>query len=260
MHPFSLLKKREIDACLARAQEAMREWKANWCPAAAFEIECLPACDVAMGLRDGHWRAHGAAGDTALWCFQTAGFARQIEHTVFNLDHASRSKDRRATSDIAERVAAEAGESLAASLLHHLSAAPLASRPDAGSLPAWLFRRSAGAALLRVGSGDNRLCILIPNALLPGKSKPVRQAALEPVTPLATALTGITAHLRAELGQVEMTLGQLNSLALGDVITLPVGIDQPLKLFAGKRHLVSLAYLGKQDGNRAVEVFAADKQ
>ncbi|MBV8634726.1 MAG: FliM/FliN family flagellar motor switch protein [Burkholderiaceae bacterium] len=260
VHPFALLKQREVDACVASTQETLHAWKQGWCPAAAFELECFPACDTNMEPDGGHWSAHGATPDAALWQWRSQGFDKQIERTIFNLDHISRNQDRHASSDIAEHIAREASNDLSSSLLRRLSSSAAILQADAGSPPAWLFRRSAGAAWLKVSTGGKSLGILIPNALLPGRTRPAAPAAREPVVPLAQALTGTTAHLRAELGQVQMSLGQLTSLEIGDVITLPIGIDQPLRIFAGKRRLVGQAYLGKQDGHRAVEMLAADKE
>lgn len=264
-HVYALLKEREIAACIEQARQAVHEWERGWCAVSGLNIDCLDA-ETASQLKPapsgGQWTAYGANADSALWIWNPAGFDKQMEHQIFLLGDAGRSADRRRDSDVAGAVMLEALADLQASLVAHIVPLNAGQQLTGEAPPAWLFRRSAGSALLQLTLGGKSMSLLIPHSQLATRAgeRAQQSAKRAPVTPLSTALTHVRTKLTAELGEVELSLGSLATLAIGDVITLSSVVDQPLKLYSGPHRLMGLGYLGKQDGHRAVEIFAVPQK
>jgi flagellar motor switch/type III secretory pathway protein FliN len=260
VHPYQLLAQRDADACLAAGQNALREWQAHWHPDAALALACIDAAQAGETPADssGTWAAYGATADTALWVRREAGFERQLERFLFDLDQSAKSGERR-ESELAGAVVAGALRDLEGAMLAAFAPGNIAPVQAAfAAPPAWLLRRSAGTAVLRLSCGGKALDLFVPHTQLPARKKPVapHTAPHAALTPLSTALRGCEARLTVQLGETEISLGSLASLAVGDVLRLPVGLDEPLKIFAGTGRQVGLGHLGQQDGNRAVEIFA----
>lgn len=78
-----------------------------------------------------------------------------------------------------------------------------------------------------------------------------------PVT--RTVVQAIDDHVlrvRAELEQVELSLGQLQGLQVGDVVQLKHRLNDPVKLSLSNDQPLCLGWLGQQDGHVAVELAA----
>ncbi|AMO95575.1 surface presentation of antigens family protein [Collimonas fungivorans] len=78
-----------------------------------------------------------------------------------------------------------------------------------------------------------------------------------PLVPLHKAIEKKTTSLRLELAAVELDLGSLQALVLGDVIPLPHRLDQPLQVLAEDGRPLCTAYVGQQQGMRAIELLRA---
>lgn len=68
------------------------------------------------------------------------------------------------------------------------------------------------------------------------------------------ALSGNTVELRAELNAVELSLGQIQALILGDVIPIPHRLDAPAKILDRDGRILCVGWLGKQQTQMAVEL------
>ncbi|MEO6936650.1 MAG: hypothetical protein ABI171_15025 [Collimonas sp.] len=77
------------------------------------------------------------------------------------------------------------------------------------------------------------------------------------LVPVHKAIAQQTTSLRLELSAVELDLGSLQALVLGDIIPLPHGLEQPLAVIGEDGKLLCDAYLGQQQGMRAVELVLA---
>lgn len=67
------------------------------------------------------------------------------------------------------------------------------------------------------------------------------------------AVLGRAASLTIEAGQAELTVRQLRSLAVGDVVCLNQPLDRPLSVRGPQGQAVGRAYLGALHGQRAVQ-------
>ncbi len=97
--------------------------------------------------------------------------------------------------------------------------------------------------------------------LLRDQGRPAARA-LRPVdTPVLAAIAARTVTLRVELAPVEVDLGTLQSLRVGDVLTLPHRLEQPLDVRTpdAPAAVACTAYLGSRDGRRAVELIPSPR-
>ena len=92
--------------------------------------------------------------------------------------------------------------------------------------------------------------------LLRDQARPAARALPPVETPVLAAIAARSVTLRVELAPVEVDLGTLQSLRVGDVLTLPHRLEQPLDLHApdAPATVACTAYLGSRDGRRAVEL------
>ena len=85
----------------------------------------------------------------------------------------------------------------------------------------------------------------------PATRPTVRDAAL---LPLGQALGEQRLAVRVELQPVDLSLGQLQDLRLGDVVALDHALDQPLRVVTADGVPVCGAWLGQREGRIAVEL------
>lgn len=152
------------------------------------------------------------------------------------------------------------GDEASASLATPASAAT-PSQPPAAELRMW-----SGAAVLMLSARDDAgvpvdLRVHLPAALVARHAPATafrsgeRRGAL---TSLATALSHRTVRLRVVLDPVPVTLGALQALQPGDVLTLTHALDRPLRLEdatdAPEPRLFCQAWLGARGDGRAVEL------
>ena len=158
----------------------------------------------------------------------------------------------RATAELA---AQDLGDELSRRFGHAVSvAAQHAVAPKTGvwqgAVVARLALRGAESASVWLTVDGDSVAMLLRD--LPRKTA----EPLPPVrVPVTTAIAARTTALRVELSPVVVDLGTLVSLRVGDVLTLPQRLEQPLQLRApGDPRLVCLGYLGARDGHRAIEL------
>jgi flagellar motor switch/type III secretory pathway protein FliN len=148
---------------------------------------------------------------------------------------------------IAGEVALEAGRRALAALLQPLAGAA----PTSGHAAPAHFAQ-AGRALLQLTLGEPsalRLLVELPETQ--------RAAAARRPVPLGSARTAIGQQpvtLEVRLGEAEIALGALATLAVGDVLVLDRRLDEGVELRLDEQRLPCAAYLGSVDGRIAVEV------
>jgi flagellar motor switch/type III secretory pathway protein FliN len=132
------------------------------------------------------------------------------------------------------------------------------------ALPDLFTHRWTGAVLLRLAIGKQVLWLALDAAAVDGwlKAGDHEQAlpatgGTAPLTPLPVALRDAAVDVRVELRTVEVALGDLMTLALGDVIQTQHAIDSPMQILVSTTGGASAAlrchaYLGMRDGARAV--------
>ena len=243
--PYLLLKRSRADQLSQRALAALGDWAAGWTALPDHAVACSDACEAAPGSLEQAWSRRVLADGAEVWTALPWDAQRWMEQLVFGQD------DGAPHSALGGTVALGALEALQAQLLQGLSGQ--ASRPETGSpLPPALLRRGAGTVLCTVQLGARTLRLLLP-AAAQGAPAPTRRGDA-PLARLREALAALPVPLTVELCRAELTLGYLRTLAVGDVLALPMALDAPLQVRGPNAAAVCAAHLGAVEGHRAVEL------
>ncbi|MDK2125131.1 FliM/FliN family flagellar motor C-terminal domain-containing protein [Parachitinimonas caeni] len=241
-------------AILAQVEEqllaVLQSWAQPWgLDTKLFAIHVEPAHQVAQvaRLQGRHW--HTAKGDS-VWLGLGEGMLRAIEQRLFSRDHSDPDTENHRDSTLASEIAGEAATDLLNTLHRHWVG------EGATELAACAVPKSArgdGALICTLSLGPRSAYLYLGSGLFSKSlSKPAARGKL---ALLPAALTHQRLQLALELGEVTLTLGQLETLAIGDVVRLGTNIDQPAKLITTDGRMVCHGHIGACEGVRAVEVF-----
>lgn len=133
---------------------------------------------------------------------------------------------------------------------------------QADSLPtlqpaAALFRPWSGAIVITLHWCAQEMRILLGGAeaaVLLAHEAPAEHAVAKPLVPVWHAVAGGACTVRAELAPVELTLGAIKSLRVGDVVELSHPLDCPLVAKTADGGVLCKAFLGKLGERRAIEL------
>lgn len=250
-----------------RLQVPLRDWCARW-ELTLEALELSPAQDASQDWPRAWqgWLGHASTGMPWIWAASPDVATNAIDITanrgtsgaptltlgrVLFVDAPEGSVARA----IAELAAQELGDELSRRFGHAVSVATQhAVAPKVGvwqgAVAVRLTLRAAESATVWLMVDGDSVTALLRD--LPRKTA----APLPPVRiPIAAAIAARTTALGVELAPVVVDLGTLQSLRVGDVLTLPQRLEQPLQLRApGDPRLVCLGYLGARDGHRAIEL------
>lgn len=246
----------QLAALAATLEAELADWSAAW---------GLPAGTVRAEL------AHGAGAALGPW-HGMAATAGPVWHTVVapaRLRQALFADSRQAIhpdgyGKLAERVAQSCWDAWSAQLLRWTrpDGAPAGVRPAAPLASdelAW-----SGAVRLAIRSAaweqDVHLSAAAASRLMHPVAVPPANAAMPPLSGVREALAARPLTLRLELAGLELDVGSLQQLAVGDVVRLPHLLSQPLTLRAAELPLQCAAYLGQRNGRYAVELSRADSK
>ncbi len=243
--PYLLLKRSRANQMSQRALAALGDWAAGWAPLPDHAVACSDACVAAPASLEHAWSKRTLANGAEVWTTLPWDAQGWMEQLVFGLD------DGAPRSPLAGTVAGDALEALQVQLIDALTGQ--ASGPTQPSAPSpAVLRRGAGTVLCTVQLGARTLRLLIP-AAAQGMPETTKRAAT-PVAPLREALGALLVPLTVELCRAELTLGYLRTLAVGDVLALPMALDAPLQVRGPGATALCTAHLGTTDGHRAVEL------
>jgi flagellar motor switch/type III secretory pathway protein FliN len=243
--PYLLLKRSRANQLSQRALAALGDWAAGWAPLPDHAVACSDACEAPAASMEQAWSRRVLVDGAEVWAALPWDAQRWMEQLVFGLD------DGAPHSPLAGTVAADAMEALQGQLIEALTGQT--SMPaQASAPPPAVLRRGAGAILCTLQLGARTVRLLVP-AAAQGAAAPTKRAAT-PVAPLRDALAALPVPLTVELCRAELTLGYLRTLAVGDVLALPMALDAPLQVRGPGATPLCTAHLGAADGHRAVEM------
>lgn len=249
---FRLLGATALETVRAKAGAALAAWAAQWgVDPAAPALSCEAACPALAGVA---WDQCWGAAPRQLWLAFPDGMHDVVQQALFGAEtsHVGRSP---VAPQLAPQAAAEALEALQGALAAALLGDPGAVRAPAAQPGMAQLARGAGCVLVqwRIGAVACR-CLLdsAAVALLAPGAAPAR-ATLVPVNYLK-ALHGTVVSLPVRLGQAELGLGALMSVAVGDVIRLDCPVDAPVDVLGPAGGALFRAYLGQSQGAVAVDI------
>ncbi|MDM5179184.1 FliM/FliN family flagellar motor C-terminal domain-containing protein [Massilia sp. DJPM01] len=249
--PYSLLGASTLAALEQRCNAMLDAWAGAWgVERSACALDCARAWDT-TALRPGQWQRHYAQAEQAVWIGWPDQLARALQARMFAPDQRH-APDAPGGASLAAQSAAEACAALADALA--AAAAPGVRAPaDSGTAapPARLFRSASGAVMVALRIAEqSMLCVLNHACLdLPAPQK----LALPARTDLRGVLGYMPVTLSVSLGQVEVDVSQLLTLAVGDVIRLDSHVDQPVTVTGPDGQALFGAHLGSADGTIVVE-------
>lgn len=240
------------------ARQAMEQWRLTWLDGrhdVSLDVVCAPA-HTAGEVQDWQPLMNAADADDGVWVSEPAG-ARQLLAALLGIAPSSAS---RALPPLAAELAAQARGDYLLALKQVLAGgrgeathvagypAPMpAAHAKVWSGAARMDISAGGALIAQLHLGPRRVQVLEPKAASPAPTA-------QPLADLGQALSSQRARLRVELSGVEITLGQMQALALGDVLLLPHLLEQPLHVLEEQGQQICAGYLGQQDGGKAIEL------
>lgn len=257
-------------------EKALRAWEQDWGlqqPHGAQDVVCCAMASVGADA-SASWKPV-ALNDTLepaceLWWDNAAGDARaepvlllvdalfstSVEPSALSA-HGSVSEmaaeaARAAWSDLWKRI----GQSLA------VRVALTGPAMQADSLPtlqpaAALFRPWSGAIVITLEWCAQEMRILVGGteaAALIARERTSAEPPARPLTPVWHAVAAAASTVRAELAPVDLTLGAIKSLRVGDVVELSHTLDRPLLAKTADGGVLCEAFLGKLGERRAIEL------
>ncbi len=236
-----------------RLDGCVRAWATRW-EASIDDLALFNAHEVPVGAPNAWTPWLGHATGLHPWAWVSDG----DEPPALGLARAlfGRTTEGTVAHELAGRAWVEFGDELARRLGQVASAA-------AGPFGAPSARLWGGDIALRLqlrGAGSFDLWLRVDGdsaaRLLRDQARPAARALPPVETPVLAAIAARSVTLRVELAPVEVDLGTLQSLRVGDVLTLPHRLEQPLDLHApdAPATVACTAYLGSRDGRRAVEL------
>lgn len=251
--PYRLLKRADADALSARAAAALARWGARWAALPDHAVSCAEASEAALAGGAPALRRRVLTNGLFVWAQVPAGAERTLEQLLFGLGEMDATSDKHQSSRFAAGSVEAALEDLLQMLVEALCGQASAPASFEAIAP-HLLRRGAGSVACSVVLGSLTVRLLLPASVLSPAAPLVRRPGAEALATLHRALGELPVPLSVEVCQTELTLGYLRTLAVGDVLALPVGVDQAMRVTGPGDTTVCHAHLGALSGFHAVEL------
>ena len=228
------------------AEQAVAPWSVRWLgTGTAVGVDCRPLDP--RGVRSSAGWLHCATARAEVW--MPAEAQRDLIAALFGPTASARGD-----------VASAAAHAAAADLLVQLAGD--ADEPGAAAVAAeapehlWQPGRSVVAVTLEIGAKGQggRTTLLIEVHAKPALAATAARAAL---TTVRSALQDQPIQIEVSLGSVELELGALRSLAVGDVLRLDRALDAGADVRVGGERVACAGFLGASEGRRAVALARA---
>lgn len=261
VRPYMLVGGDVLAAAQGMLEAVLGDWCADWgVPREELLVECLRAWEAQARLPAVPlWRRAWRAGDDEWALAWPAEGQQPLQRLMFV-------PDRRAVADagvagLAAATADAAWQDLSQRWANLL--VPGAVADDAQPAPARAaWRHASGAVLVELRLGRQVCHGVLSGTALQALARQAGLRSLLPTAPSAplpaldyqALLAPLPVRLPVELGRVEVDLGSLVKLGVGDVIRLDVAADRPLGVTGPAGKILFDGYLGLSDGMVALEV------
>lgn len=248
---FSLLGASALATVRAKAAAAVAAWAAQWgADATDVTLVCERADRALAGVA---WDQCWNAGTRQLWLACPGAMQDAVQQALFGADaHAGRAP---AAPQLAPLAAARALAALQGALAAALLGEPAATRAVASQPGAQQLGHGAGTLLVQLRLGAASCRVLLDSAsvaLLAPSTAPAR--APLPALDYLKALHATPVRLPVRLARVELGLGALMSVAVGDVIRLHCPVEAAVDVLGPAGDPLFRGYLGQIDGTVAVDI------
>jgi hypothetical protein len=279
----------QLSELTSRLEATWLHWQKAWIEEADIaDTSCNVTCqlahesainpeEVGAGKEQNGWQpllAEKTDEKNQIWMRTSKNFNKVLQAMLFNPSalRAGFTNDEMKNATFALDVAEKAWNDLLSALgilLKISGPAPFDvnsnDQSDLSGLPACQNKPWSGAVRFTVTYRSMSFELQIPAdrvAMLLQLPRPHTKAAgidAFPITPLRHALNTQRIGIRAQLASLELDLGSLQSLAIGNVIPLPHSLDQPLRVISENDVLLCVAHLVQHEGARALELSRASE-
>jgi hypothetical protein len=231
----------------AHLNTAVAAWARDWARHATIGAgDCVPAHEIPGERRDrGGWTAFDMGAQRLYIQTEPQAFsallARPLPETLFE-EHLQRGAARSAVwEDVARDAVADLAARIAGSTLS-------ADTSERAAPPKAFWARGSGALVCTSFAGE-ALVIATDDALVQQLGGPAAVPLQPPLADLRTAVAGQAVDLSVWIGQADITLGALSTIAPGDVITFNTIVEEGFSVNVNGRATPMLAHPG-WDGAR----------
>jgi hypothetical protein len=235
-------------AAVARAvQEPLQAWREAWgLPAQPSPLQCTRAT---APDDDARWRLLAAGAQGAAWLGLAPAFEQVLTQALCGVAAAH--------TPLARGVVVACRDDLPARLLAglRLTAAGSAPPEPARSPSAWSGEVGIdleGGVRLLLDAAAVAVILRAANPPAPRSLAPARG----PLISLPEAVAGMRLPLHAHLADCELDVGRLQDLRIGDIVSLPHRLDEPLQVRDAAGELVLGGFLARQGPRKALELAA----
>lgn len=248
--PIELLGESDLLRTRQTAAQALEAWRADWGlgPRDA-RIACARAWESGERIRPHEeawlgWECEGTG-----WAAASPELACSLRRSLFGPPQAGATGH---DTSLALELCHLAIDDLVVRLLaaEVPSAVRKCERGPAHVIPAGVFEQGSGAVVTDIQIEEGRLFAITL------RTPRLRQdpAGSQSFGESHGAVRAVPVALDAQLGELDIELGTLQSLEVGDVIRLPARLDQPLRLLAPGGGTVCFGDFGTHEGFRALSL------
>jgi flagellar motor switch/type III secretory pathway protein FliN len=244
--PLVLLPARKLQHLEAMLQQALTQWAGQWAlPVADFSLHCQAANHEQAALR---WQSTWGNGTQLAWASWQHSLSARLQHAMFGTDAPN--------ANIAQEAASQALQQWLPCLMQ---VAGLTRQPSDSNRSDACLAWASGAIHVRISlSGQAALDLLFEHRSLEPcwSSLPAGPVgpALPPLVARSQALGRQSVRLQVHAGQAGVSVGNLLSLAVGDVIRFNHPVDAPLPVQSASGQVLFDGFLGLRDAHMALEL------
>lgn len=264
--PYHLVPRRELDALRDALRRGLTAWSSAWSSAWSTSQEPCRIGSVeifapeAHGEEEGPVRLYRAGRES--WCavLNSPAMNAALVCAVFDSDASMQGDENDHT--LVSRVVEEALEDLVTALLGTNETTSAASEASYG-LPNAAARPGAGCIRVELEIADISLACVVSHTVLDAHgaaSSDASRGSGQPLHPLRQALGKELVTGTLHLGSVEISVQDLMSLHVDDVLALDRHIDEPARFRLDDSPLSCEAFLGAMDGKKALRIVSADTE
>ena len=259
LRPYALLGATVLNETARRLTAAAEDWRSAWgLDMLDIHVECTRAWQAEFLQSPLQWQRCCTEQEKSVWVAWQPEFFRYIQRQLFPPDQRHMAQPKRMLS-----LASDGAEKALLALSDHIAGVAALgdpSRHNSEAPPVAVFQHGSGAVCARIQVGEqSAMCLFNRECVGAVSPRTMPHAAALPTMDIRKALSGIAVTLPIEIGQVDVEVGALMTLALGDVIRLSTSVDQPLTVYGPERKALFDGYLGVMDKSVALEVVRRGK-
>lgn len=255
--PFALLGASVVNEVSRRITKGVEAWRSEWgLDNLPVDVECMRAWEASSQHRNNSWQLRCGTPGKSVWLGWQPELERFLQRQMFPSDQRHLMQSQSMSS-----IAAEGAEAAVKAMVDRIAQAFACQDDGIGVRDTTgpeenAFIAASGALLVRIKLGEQTVTCLIDHECVRTAAGHTAAKPAEPIVRGARqgAFNKIPVTLPIEIGQVEVDVGNLLTLAVGDVIRLNTSVDRPLSVYGPGQQVLFNAHLGALEGKIAVEV------